>query len=245
MNQEQFIASNGERITITGISKGSGMICPDMATMLAFVTTDAKVDQATLDSWLQRGVSQSFNRITVDSDTSTNDALVLTATGQAQKKDVSSEAQEQIYQAIEQVLILLATAIIRDAEGASKFVTIEVKNGASESDCKAVAYSIAHSPLVKTALYASDPNWGRIIMALGKAPAEQLELDKVDIRIGEVDLILQGQPAKNYSEERGKAVFDQTEITISFNLNQGNANYQVWTSDLSHDYVSINADYRS
>ncbi len=234
-----------ETITITGISKGSGMICPNMATMLAFVATDADIDQAKLDQWTSRAVDQSFNRITVDSDTSTNDALVIAATGAAQTGELSDAQLGQVYAAIESVLIDLATAIIRDAEGATKFVTIRVINGASEGDCKAVAYSVAHSPLVKTALYASDPNWGRIIMALGKAPAENIELDKVDIRIGDVDLIVQGQPAADYTEERGQAVFNQSEIEIRFDLNQGNAHYHVWTSDLSHDYVSINADYRS
>ena len=236
---------NGKTITVTGIAKGAGMMCPNMATLLSFVATDAEIDQRQLIRWLQRGVAQSFNRITVDSDTSTNDALVLIATGH-QKTGVRSEIDdERLYQAIESVLIDLATAVIRDAEGATKFVTIRVNGGASEQDCQAVAYSIAHSPLVKTALYASDPNWGRIVMALGKAPVEHLDFDRTDIKIGDVDLLIQGQPAADYTEARGQSVFKQAEIEINFDLNMGTAQYHLWTSDLSHNYVSVNADYRS
>ena len=234
-----------DTITISGISKGSGMICPNMATMLAYVATDAKISKESLDSLLARGTAASFNRITVDSDTSTNDALVLAATGKAQAEALNGSDLETFYLELESVLIELATAIIRDGEGATKFIKIAVSGGSSEADCASVAYTIAHSPLVKTALFASDPNWGRILMALGKSPIEQLDMSKVDIHIGDVSLIERGEPAKSYTEEAGKAVFVEEEIDIHINLNEGEFASHVWTSDLSHDYVSINADYRS
>jgi len=237
---------NGKPITITGISKGSGMICPNMATMLAYVVTDAQIEQRDLERLLTRGVEHSFNRITVDSDTSTNDALVLAATGRSDAGLVSAEADlELFYQALESVLIEIATAIVRDGEGASKFVRIDVTNGMALEDCKTIAYDIAHSPLVKTALFASDPNWGRILMALGKSAVDSLDMSKVDITINGLSLIEHGQPAPSYTEEAGQAVFQQAEITVCVSLNTGNAHHHVWTSDLSHDYVSINADYRS
>jgi glutamate N-acetyltransferase/amino-acid N-acetyltransferase len=235
----------GDLVTITGITKGSGMICPNMATMLAYVATDAKLPGDVLDTLLRQGVDASFNRITVDSDTSTNDALVLMATGRAQTKPLEGELLTNFYRELEAVLIELATSIIRDGEGATKFVKVEVLGGENKADCAAIAYSIAHSPLVKTALFASDPNWGRILMALGKAPVETLVMESVDIMIGDVALIEKGQPAKSYTEEAGKAVFVEDEIHIQVNLNQGSERTHVWTSDLSHDYVSINADYRS
>ena len=235
----------GKLVTITGIAKGSGMMCPNMATMLAYVATDANISSEVINGLLERGTAASFNRITVDGDTSTNDALVLIATGKAQPKALDGEALEQFYSVLEQVLIELATSIVRDAEGATKFVKIEVSGGSDETDCSAIAYSIAHSPLVKTALFASDPNWGRILMALGKAPIDTLDMDLIDIKIGEVLLIEKGQPAASYTEEAGKAVFEQQEIHIHIELNQAHESAHVWTSDLSHDYVSINADYRS
>ena len=236
---------NGNTVTITGMTKGSGMICPNMATMLAYVATDANIEQADLDALLQKGTAESFNKITVDSDTSTNDALVLMATGQAQSEPLKGDSLNTFYGELEGLLVLLATSIIRDAEGATKFVKISVEGGKSESDCAAIAYSIAHSPLVKTALFASDPNWGRILMALGKSPVDELDMAKVDIDIGAVSLIEKGQPAADYTEAAGKSVFSQEEITIHLNLNSGGAQSHVWTSDLSHEYVRINADYRS
>ena len=239
---------DGKQITITGISKGSGMICPNMATMLAYVATDAAISDELLQTMLVKANAQSFNRITVDSDTSTNDALVLMATGQsdlAELTDADSTQANQFYSALESVLVTLATSVIRDGEGATKFVKIKVNNGASEQDCRAIAYSVAHSPLVKTALYASDPNWGRILAAIGKAEVEQLSIDNIDIQINGIALIENGEPAASYSEQQGKEVFSQEEITIVINLNLGQANFHVWTSDLSHDYVTINADYRS
>jgi len=235
----------GKTVTITGMAKGSGMICPNMATLLAYVATDAEISQADLTAYLSRGSDASFNRITVDSDTSTNDALVLLATGASGVNVSAAHYQEQFYQELEALLIELATAIVRDAEGATKFVRVNVSNASTEFDAKAVAYTIAHSPLVKTALFASDPNWGRILMALGKSPINTLDMDKVDVQIGEISLIEQGQPAPTYTEEQGKTVFEREEITISIDLNTGTENTHVWTSDLSHDYVSINADYRS
>jgi len=239
---------DGHAITITGIAKGSGMICPNMATMLSYVATDANIEASMLQSLLAKANAASFNRITVDSDTSTNDALILIATASNSAPQIDSEdsaAGQAFYRVLEQVLIELATAIVRDGEGATKFVKVEVNSGAAVSDCEAIAYSVAHSPLVKTALFASDPNWGRILAAIGKAPIERLELDKVDININGTFIIESGEPAESYTEAAGKKVFAQDEITIKIDLNLGSADYHVWTSDLSHDYVSINADYRS
>ena len=238
----------GHNLTITGVSKGSGMICPNMATMLSYVATDADIEADLLNRLLAKANKASFNRITVDSDTSTNDALVLIATaksGAPQIDDEHSVAGQAFYLALEQVLIDLATAVVRDGEGATKFVKVEVRGGASENDCEAIAYSVAHSPLVKTALFASDPNWGRILAAIGKAPIRRLELDKVSININKLSIIESGEPTESYTEAAGKKVFEQDDITISIDLNLGSADYHVWTSDLSHEYVTINADYRS
>jgi glutamate N-acetyltransferase/amino-acid N-acetyltransferase len=239
---------DGHIITITGIAKGSGMICPNMATLLSYVATDASVDKVTLQALLDRATEASFNRITVDSDTSTNDALMLLATGEAGNSEINSLADpraEQLYSAIESVLISLATAVIRDAEGASKFVKIEIVNSLSVADAKSIAYSVAHSPLVKTALFASDPNWGRLLMAVGKADVETLDISAMNLSINGVALIERGEPASTYTEAAGKKVFQQSEIEIRIDLNAGDQRFHVWTSDLSHDYVSINADYRS
>ncbi|MEM7358562.1 MAG: bifunctional glutamate N-acetyltransferase/amino-acid acetyltransferase ArgJ [Pseudomonadota bacterium] len=244
---EQLTISN-QSVSITGIAKGSGMICPDMATLLAYVATDAAIEQSVLEEMLHRVTAASFNRITVDSDTSTNDALVLVATGRSSMPRITAIDQaeaEQFYQAIERLMVNLATSIIRDAEGASKFVKIVVSGGYSESDCETIAYSVAHSPLVKTALFASDPNWGRLLMAIGKSPVEQLDIDRLSVAINDLSLIEKGQPASSYTEELGQAEFDQAEIEIQIDLGMGSSSYHVWTSDLSHDYVSINADYRS
>ena len=240
------IEINGESVTITGISKGSGMICPNMATMLAYVVTDADIDQPQLDELLKRGVDESFNRITVDSDTSTNDALVLAATGKSKAGKLLTDTEiSAFYDCLRSVLVEIATAIIRDGEGATKFVKIEVSSGQNIECCKTIAYDIAHSPLVKTALFASDPNWGRILMALGKSAVESLDMDRVNIAINDLALISAGQPAPSYTEEAGQQVFNEAEINISVELNTGTEAWHVWTSDLSHEYVSINADYRS
>jgi len=232
-------------VTITGITKGSGMIYPDMATMLAYVATDAAIEQPILQEMLARATRASFNRITVDGDTSTNDAVVALATGRSNAKVVDAAASEKFYQAFEGVLVSLATSVVRDGEGATKFVKIEVSSGLAEQDCEKIAYSVAHSPLVKTALFASDPNWGRILAAIGKVDVASLDIDKVNIQINGESLIESGEPAASYTEEIGKRVFTQQEITISIDLGLGDKAYHVWTSDLSHDYVSINADYRS
>ena len=233
----------GTVVTITGIAKGSGMICPNMATLLSYVATDAEVDKKLLEQFLKRGADNSFNRITVDSDTSTNDALVLIATGKSNVK--ISHNDNEFYLALERILVSLATAVVRDGEGATKFVKIVVNNGVNESDCEKIAYSVAHSPLVKTALFASDPNWGRILAAIGKAPTDQLDINLIDIHINGEALIEAGQPASSYTEEIGQSVFGQEEITIVIDLHLGSDSYHVWTSDLSHEYVRINADYRS
>ncbi|MFT5610667.1 MAG: glutamate N-acetyltransferase/amino-acid N-acetyltransferase [Arenicella sp.] len=244
----QTLDLDGQLITITGIAKGSGMICPNMATLLSYVATDAAVDNATLQAMLDRATEASFNRITVDSDTSTNDALILMATGEGSNRKINSLADphaEELYLAIEKVFITLATSVIRDAEGASKFVKIEIVNSRSVADAKNIAYSVAHSPLVKTALFASDPNWGRLLMAVGKADVETLDISAMNLSINGVALIENGEPAVTYTEAAGKQVFQQSEIEIEIDLNAGDQSFHVWTSDLSHDYVSINADYRS
>lgn len=238
----------GQRISVTGISKGSGMIRPDMATMLAFVATDAAVSQPLLQQILTDATDRSFNRITVDGDTSTNDACMLIATGQAEVEqitDVGSELYRLLSETVTAVCIELAQAIIRDGEGATKFVTVQVNGGQNEQECLQVAYTIAHSPLVKTALFASDPNWGRILAAVGRAGLENLDVTKVSIFLDQVCIVDKGGLAADYTEEQGQAVMDLEEITIRVELDRGVASDAVWTSDLSHDYVSINADYRS
>lgn len=238
----------GRKVHVTGIAKGSGMIRPDMATMLAFVATDAAVVQPQLQEILNSATQHSFNRITVDGDTSTNDACVLVATGQAGSDtitDNSSELYRKLSDAVTQVCIELAQAIIKDGEGATKFVTVEVQEGRDEAECRQVAYAVAHSPLVKTALFASDPNWGRILAVVGRAGLEQLDVDRVSIYLGDVCIVEQGGLASGYSEEQGQRVMDEEEILIRIVLGRGEAADLVWTSDLSHDYVSINADYRT
>jgi glutamate N-acetyltransferase/amino-acid N-acetyltransferase len=236
---------DGKTVTITGIVKGAGMIRPDMATMLAFVATDAGIPQATLRSWLSEFVADSFNSITVDGDTSTNDACVLIATHKSGIVVKHDNDQTTLKSALKDVFSQLAQSLIRDAEGASKFVCIKVRQATSQEEARAVAYTIAHSPLVKTALFASDPNWGRILAAVGRAPLSELDLDKVDILLGELAVIRAGQPDRGYTESGGKAVMEQEEISITVLLGRGQQSARVWTSDLSHGYVSINADYRS
>jgi len=239
----QQVKIQDKTISITGIAKGSGMIKPDMATMLSFIATDALIEKPVLDSLLGQMISTSFNAITVDGDTSTNDACVLIATG-ASGVTVSGSNSEFL-KALQDVFQQLAQAIIRDAEGATKFVEIEVQQAASCSDAREVAYTIAHSLLVKTALFASDPNWGRILAAVGRARIKNLEIGKVDLFLGEVCLLKSGLPDPDYSEELGQAEMDLEEIRIVVNLNAGNDSATIWTSDLSYDYVKINAEYRS
>ena len=237
-----------QTVLLTGVAKGAGMIRPDMATMLAFVATDAAVTSAVLNSCLLTAVNQSFNRITVDGDTSTNDACVLMATGLARNPvidRVEGEAYAKLIGSVTETFIGLAQSIVRDAEGATKFITVEVRGGLTESDCLAVAYTVAHSPLVKTAFFASDPNWGRILAAVGRAPVERLEFSKLAIHLNDVCVVRQGAPDNDYTEARGIAVMRLPEILIRIDLGVGIATARIWTSDLSHDYVRINAEYRS
>jgi glutamate N-acetyltransferase/amino-acid N-acetyltransferase len=242
------IRLGSQTVSLTGIAKGAGMIRPDMATMLAFVATDAAVTPAVLNSCLLTAVNQSFNRITVDGDTSTNDACVLMATGLARNPvidRVEGEAFAKLLDSVTEFFIDLAQSIVRDAEGATKFITVDVRGGLSETDCLAVAYTVAHSPLVKTAFFASDPNWGRILAAVGRAPVERLDFSKLAIYLNEVCVVRQGAPDKDYTEARGIAVMRLPEILIRIDLGVGTAAARIWTSDLSHDYVRINAEYRS
>lgn len=235
---------NGETVTINGISKGSGMICPNMATMLSFVATDATLDADLLQQLLADVTDRTFNRITVDSDTSTNDACVLTATGKG-PEIVQTQDIQQFTEALYEVMLELAQAIVRDGEGATKFIAVNVQEAASTEEALAVAYSIAHSPLVKTALYASDANWGRILMAVGKSGVVDLDVDRVSVAINGVIIAEKGGRAAAYTEEAGSEAVAQEEITIVVKLARGGVQETVWTSDLSHEYVSINADYRS
>lgn len=238
----------GVTVTVTGIAKGAGMIRPNMATLLSFVATDANISQPILQQCLQNTVEKSFNRITVDGDTSTNDACILLATGQAEHKRIE-QAQGPDYgilvEAVGAVVTELAQAIVRDAEGATKFITIDVRQGKSEADCLEIAYSIAHSPLVKTAFFASDPNWGRILAAIGRAPIASLDIDRVSIYLDDVCIVRNGARAAEYNESAGQAVLRQPEITIRVELGAGSSEARIWTCDLSHDYVRINAEYRT
>ena len=235
-----------DTVTINGISKGSGMIRPNMATMLAFVATDATIEASLLDALLHETLDRSFNCITVDSDTSTNDACMLMATGRgAVVADKDPDALEIFRNGLQRVMTELAQAIIRDGEGATKFVTLQVNGAEDRQEALDVAFTVAHSPLVKTALYASDANWGRILAAVGRAPVENFDVSRVVIALDDVRLVEHGGRAASYTEDAGSAVMARDEITIHIDLGRGEAQATVWTSDLSHDYVSINADYRN
>jgi len=236
----------GKTVTITGLSKGAGMIQPNMATMLAYIGTDAAIDQALLQECLLDAVSLSFNSITVDSDTSTNDACVLMATGQAGNTHIVEKNEDylQLFNAVSEVCLYLAQAIIRDAEGATKFVTLQVGSSMSIEDARQVAYTVAHSPLVKTALFACDPNWGRILAAVGRAGVD-FDIDKIKIYLGDVCIVSNGGRDPAYTEEQGQAIMNQEEILIRIELNTGEYKASIWTSDLSYEYVKINAEYRS
>ncbi len=238
---------DGHRVTITGIAKGSGMIRPDMATMLAYVATDAKVPQNVLQACLARAMNKSFNRITVDGDTSTNDACLLMATGQsaATVDQTEGDTFDALCAAVTDVCEQLALAVVRDGEGATKLITVVVDGGRDEAECLQVAYTIAHSPLVKTAFFASDPNWGRILAAVGRAGLVELDISAIELYLGDVCLARNGGRDPDYREESGQQVMDKTEITVRVVLNRGDATAQVWTCDLSYDYVRINAEYRS
>ena len=240
------IEISGREVVIKGMAKGAGMIKPNMATMLAFIFTDLGIDQSDLDGLLHQAVSQSFNRITVDGDTSTNDACMLVATGKRYNYSTLEAAERVTFQkALTDVFRELAMAIIKDAEGGTKFVTVRVENGLDEQECLAVAYTIAESPLVKTAMYAADPNWGRILAAVGRAGVRDFDLSALTIYLGDVCLVAAGELSPDYTEARGQAKMDESEISISVDLGRGSHAETVWTSDLSLDYVRINAEYRT
>lgn len=238
----------GKRVSITGISKGAGMIRPNMATMLGFLATDAAIAPELLQPLVKELADGSFNRVTIDGDTSTNDSFVLVAThkaGNAQITSLTSAEGQALKAALLDVSRLLAQAIVRDGEGATKFITIKVEGGKTEGECRLVAYSIAHSPLVKTAFFASDPNLGRILAAVGYASIDDLDQTKIDLYLNDVHVAVNGGRNPAYQEEDGQRVMKQQEIIVRVLLGRGEAEQTVWTCDLSHDYVSINADYRS
>ena len=238
----------GVEVTITGISKGAGMIRPNMATMLGFLATDAKVDQAVMKQLAFELAEGSFNRVTIDGDTSTNDSFIVIATNKAANAPVTaldSADGQALKEALMGVARQLAQAIVRDGEGATKFITVQVEGGKTAAECRQVAYAIAHSPLVKTAFFASDPNLGRILAAVGYAGIDDLDQTKIDLYLDDVHVAVNGGRNPSYREEDGQRVMKQAEITVRVNLGRGSASDTVWTCDLSHDYVSINADYRS
>lgn len=241
------IEIDGQVITVTGIAKGAGMIRPDMATMLAFIATDAKVVSNTLQACLSAAVGKSFNRITVDGDTSTNDACVLVATGKTMLPEINKgDRYFSVFSAaVTEVCVELAQAIVRDGEGATRFVTVSVEGGRDSGECLLVAYTVAQSPLVKTALFAGDPNWGRILAAVGRAGIEDLALQDIEIYLDEVCIVRDGGRASDYTEAAGQQVMDQPELTIRVVLGRGDHSEQVWTCDLSYDYVRINSEYRT
>ena len=241
------IQLSGKTVTITGISKGSGMIHPNMATMLGYIATDAKITKSALESIIHYAVSKSFNCITVDGDTSTNDSLILMATNQAENAEISELSADfsVLRDALTDVAVELAQAIVRDGEGATKFMTVKIEGGRDEAECRKVAYAIAHSPLIKTAFFASDPNLGRILAAIGYAGVEQLDVSALKLYLGDVLVAENGGRAAEYLEEQGSAVMKEAEILVCVDLARGNASCTVWTCDFSYDYVKINADYRS
>jgi glutamate N-acetyltransferase/amino-acid N-acetyltransferase len=244
----QQVQVGGATVTITGISKGAGMIRPNMATMLGFMATDAKIDPALIQPLARLLADASFNRVTIDGDTSTNDSFVVIATQKAAHATITSleSAEGQaLVAAMQNVARQLAQAIVRDGEGATKFITIQVEGGRNAEECKQVAYAVAHSPLVKTAFFASDPNLGRILAAVGYAGIADLDQTGIDLFLDDVHVAVNGGRNPSYREEDGQRVMKQSEITVRIGLGRGNASETVWTCDLSHDYVTINADYRS
>lgn len=242
------ITLGGQTVTITGISKGAGMIKPNMATMLGYLATDANVVPGLLQALVTEAANASFNRITIDGDTSTNDSFVLMATrkaAHAEITDLSSADGQALRAALIEVSQKLAQAIVRDGEGATKFITITVEGGRNEEECAKAAYAIAHSPLVKTAFFASDPNLGRILAAVGYAGIDDLDQSLIELHLDDVHVVTKGGRRPEYREEDGQRVMKQSEITIRVGLARGTASTTVWTCDLSHEYVTINADYRS
>lgn len=241
------VTVNGRSAVVTGIAKGAGMIRPNMATMLGFIATDALVPQELLEQWVREAADASFNRITIDGDTSTNDSLLLVATGAGalDADGAGGQAAAVLKAAIIEVALELAQAIVRDGEGATKFISVVVERARSPAEASAVAYAIAHSPLVKTAFFASDPNLGRILAAVGYAGIDDLDQTDIDLYLGDVHVATRGGRHPDYREEDGQRIMKEAEITIRVVLNRGEMATTVWTCDLSHDYVSINADYRS
>lgn len=238
------VSIHNQVVTISGIAKGVGMIRPDMATMLAYITTDARIEKALLDQCLKNAVDKSLNRITVDGDTSTNDACVLVATGQSEV-EINSQNINEFQQALDKALETLAKALVRDGEGATKLITIKVEGAENSNESDRVAYTVAHSPLVKTALFASDPNWGRILAAVGRAGVKNLDINKLKIFLGDVCIVENGGRAASYTEEQGQQVMNETDISITIQLGRGSQSSIIWTCDFSYDYVKINAEYRS
>ncbi|OTG62342.1 bifunctional ornithine acetyltransferase/N-acetylglutamate synthase [Acinetobacter sp. ANC 3903] len=244
---EQF-EMDGVLYTMTGISKGAGMIRPNMATMLSYVATDVPISRELVQQLLKTTVNVSFNRITIDGDTSTNDSCIFVATGQAGGKEITSTDDSRytiVLDVLTRVMKRLAQLIVRDGEGATKFITVAVEGGADTQECCDIAYSIAHSPLVKTAIFASDPNWGRILAAIGYAGVKNLDVEKIQVWLDDVQICKDGGAAADYTEEAGARVMSQAELTIRVDLGRGQAKDTVYTCDLSYDYVKINADYRS
>lgn len=241
------IQVDGKAISVTGIAKGAGMIKPNMATMLGFIFTDACIDKQTLQQINKRAADASFNRITVDGDTSTNDCCMLVASGKGEVDytDLDKTGQEAVETLIQDVFQELAQAIIRDAEGATKFVTVEICAGRDQAECLQVAYAIGESPLIKTALFASDPNWGRILAAVGRAGIGDLDIEKINIHLDDVCIVKNGERSPAYTEQDGQRVMNKPAFTIQVSLGRGDASVQTWTCDLSYDYVKINAEYRT
>jgi glutamate N-acetyltransferase / amino-acid N-acetyltransferase len=241
------VTIRGKKVTMTGISKGAGMIKPNMATMLGYIAMDAKVPQVMLDIMVKEAADKSFNCITIDGDTSTNDSFMLIATGVVDLGLTSIEAQEyaELSSAVVDLAQELSQMIVRDGEGATKFMTISVEDGKTVEECRQIAYSIAHSPLVKTAFYASDPNLGRILAAIGYAGVDDLDVSKLNLYLDDVWVAKNGGRNPEYKEEYGQRVMKQSEITVRVTLSRGDAAATVWTCDFSHEYVTINADYRS
>jgi len=242
------ISIGGQQVTVTGVAKGSGMIRPNMATMLGFVATDARVERSLLQQATTYAAERTFNCVTVDGDTSTNDSFILAATGQSGTPEISKSDSPEFrlfLDAVTEVSLFLAQALVRDGEGATKFITVQVEGGINETECRKVGYSIAHSPLVKTAFFASDPNLGRILAAIGYAGIDDLDVSKVDLYLDDVMVAKGGGRSPSYREEDGQRIMKQQEILVRVALNRGSSAATVWTCDFSHDYVSINADYRS
>ena len=234
---------NGNSVTLTAVAKGSGMIRPDMATMLSFIVSDIGASKKELQDCLNIAVDQSFNRITVDGDTSTNDACTLSATNQSGVR--LDECEDEFQNALNEITKALAQMIVKDGEGATKFVEIKVGGLTSTEDCLEVAYTVAHSPLVKTALFASDANWGRILAAVGRSKVTGISIENIDIYLNDLQIITSGEPSLDYTESQGSVEMQKKEIIIRIDLGDANTAESVWTTDLSYDYVKINAEYRT